>query len=140
LAPDAEYVAYDVDGELIAFLDAFLPLVPVRGRAEVRDVVRHPLTDEADLALVLKALPCLDQLDPAAGARLLDTIAARALLVSFPVRSLGGREKGMAATYEARFAALVAGRGWSVRRFRFATELAFLVEKEPGGGGGGPGA
>jgi 16S rRNA (guanine(1405)-N(7))-methyltransferase len=68
-----------------------------------------------------------------AGARLLDTLAARFVLVSFPVRSLGGREKGMAATYEARFATLVAGRGWSVRRYRFATELAFLVDK--GGGG-----
>lgn len=132
LAPDAEYVAYDVDGDLIAFVDAFLALVPVRGRAEVRDVVRHPPADEADLALVLKALPCLDQLDPAAGARLLDTLAARFVLVSFPVRSLGGREKGMAATYEARFAALVADRGWSVRRHRFATELAFLVDKGVG--------
>jgi hypothetical protein len=36
----------------------------------------------------------------------------------------------MAVNYEARFQELVAGRDWSIRRFAFATELAFLVAKE----------
>jgi hypothetical protein len=35
----------------------------------------------------------------------------------------------MPANYERHFQELVAGRHWTVRRFEFATELAFLVSK-----------
>jgi 16S rRNA (guanine(1405)-N(7))-methyltransferase len=128
-AEGATYLAYDIYADLAGFLDAALPLLGVAGRAEARDVLQRPPAERADLALVLKAIPCLEQLDPAAGARLLAGLDADHVLVSFPVRSLGGRRKGMVANYEARFGALVAGRGWTVRRFQFATELAFLVSK-----------
>ena len=82
------------------------------------------------MALILKTIPCLEQLDKTAGLRLLETIQAEHILVSFPVHSLGGRSKGMVENYEARFHALVQGKRWAIQRFEFATELAFLVTKE----------
>jgi 16S rRNA (guanine(1405)-N(7))-methyltransferase len=127
LAPDAEYVAYDVFPDLATFLNRVLPLLGVRGTAQVADVTAAPPTGHADLALLLKALPCLEQLDAAAGARLLDALDADHVLVTFPVHSLGGRRKGMVATYDARMERLLAGKRWSVARFEFATELAFLL-------------
>lgn len=127
LAGGAEYVAYDVDAAMIAFLQGYFALAPVVGRAAVRDIVADPPAERADLALALKAIPCLEQLDKAAGARLLDALDAPYLLVSFPARSLGGRRRGMAANYGAHFAALIAGRGWEVEEFAFASEVAFLV-------------
>jgi len=129
LAEGAEYHAYDVDRRLIGFLDEFLPIAGVPGGAHVLDVTRHLPDRGADLALVLKAVPCLDQVSPSAVARLLQGLNTPNVLVSFPLRSLGGRIKGMSRTYEARFAELVAGKGWSVRRFAFTTELAFLVTR-----------
>jgi hypothetical protein len=89
-----------------------------------------PPRRQADLALILKTIPCLEQLDKTAGLRLLETIQAEHILVSFPVHSLGGRSKGMVENYEARFHALVQGKRWAIQRFEFATELAFLVTKE----------
>ncbi len=127
LAAAAEYVACDVDGAMVAFLNDFFALTPANGRAEVRDIVADPPRESADLALALKAIPCLEQLDKAAGARLLDALDAPYLLVSFPARSLGGRQRGMTANYGAHFAELIAGRGWAVEEFAFASELAFLV-------------
>lgn len=129
LAGGAEYHAYDVDQSMTGFLSGFLAIANVRGGAQTLDVTRELPDRGADVALLLKAVPCLEQLDPSAGLRLLDGLDSRHLLVSFPVRSLGGRSKGMARTYEARFAELIADRNWSVRRFEFATELAFLVTK-----------
>jgi 16S rRNA (guanine(1405)-N(7))-methyltransferase len=82
-----------------------------------------------DLALVLKTIPCLEHVDKSAGQRLLDGLPARNVLVSFPLRSLGGAQKGMRRTYEGRMKALVEGRPWQVRRFEFPTELAFLVTR-----------
>jgi 16S rRNA (guanine(1405)-N(7))-methyltransferase len=60
--------------------------------------------------------------------RLLDGLQADFLLLSYPVHSLGGRSKGMRATYEKHFAALAAERQWQARCFEFETELAYLIQ------------
>lgn len=129
LAPDAEYIAYDVYPELAAFLDAALPLLGVRGVARVADVTATPPEEHVDVALVLKALPCLEQLDKSASARLLNALNAEYILVTYPVRSLGGKGKGMVATYDAHLRRLVQGRDWTVTRYDFASELAYVIAR-----------
>lgn len=124
-----EYVAYDIYTDQMEFLNAFFALAGFPGRAEARDVISRPPEEPADLALILKTLPCLEAVDRHAATRLLDAVRAPLLLVSFPAQSLGGRRKGMAAHYEARFRALLDKRGWPAERFEFKTELAFLVRK-----------
>ncbi|MGQ9553062.1 MAG: hypothetical protein ACUVWR_03000 [Anaerolineae bacterium] len=105
------------------------PLLSVRGEAGARDIAQSPPTQKADLALVLKTIPCLEQVSKGSGTRLLETIDADYLLVSFPAHSIGGRDKGMAAHYEKGFLQAMHGRPWPVQRFAFASELAFLVWK-----------
>ena len=129
LNEDVEYYGYDVYGDMINFLNEFLLILEVRGEAMTCDIIESPPSRKADIALVLKTLPCLEQIDKSAPLRLLDTINANHLLVSFPIHSLGGRSKGMEVNYEARFQDLIGQRDWSVERFEFATELAFLVDK-----------
>lgn len=123
-----EYIACDIYADLIAFIGEFMSITGIKGTAELRNVIDSPPTRPVDLALILKTLPILEQIDKSAVPRLLDAIQARYLLISYPVHSLGGRSKGMAQNYEAHFRALAAGRNWRVQRFVFATELAFLVE------------
>ncbi|HEU5369687.1 MAG TPA: hypothetical protein VFU69_14540 [Ktedonobacterales bacterium] len=129
LAADAEYYAYDVYEDMADFLNGFLALAQMRGHAEARDVLSRCPDQRANLALLLKALPCLEQLEAGASLRLLEQVNADHLLVSFPARSLGGRQKGMAQHYEARFRQLVADKPWAIKRFEFATEIAFLITK-----------
>src|SRR6266571_2381081 len=129
LERDAEYYASDIDEGLIGFLNEFLRIAPYRGRAQVADATQSCPTVAADVALLLKSLPCLEQIDRSAGLRLLEGVNADHLLVSFPVRSLGGKSKGMVRHYEARFQELVADKNWTVKRFEFWTELAFLVTR-----------
>ena len=136
LAEDAEYYAYDIYLDMMAFISSYFasPAITVghrllTGHGEVLDVVKNVPEQPADLALILKAIPCLEQMDKYAGARLLHQVPASHVLVSFPARSLAGRSKGMLVNYEARFHELVAGTGWPVKRFEFATELAFLISK-----------
>jgi 16S rRNA (guanine(1405)-N(7))-methyltransferase len=129
LAERAEYYAYDIYQDMAEFLNEFLALMHTEGRAEARDVLRHAPEQPADLALLLKAIPCLEQIDAPAVSRLLEYVNARHMLISFPVHSLGGRSKGMSLNYEARFGELVAGKPWQIKRFAFATELAFLISR-----------
>ncbi len=125
------YQAYDVYADAMDFLGESMVLTGWNGRAEVRDVLHDPPVERTDLALLLKTLPCLEQLQKGATTALLDAVQARYLLISYPISSLGGRHKGMVATYDAQFAALQSARGWQATRFLFPTELAFLVEPTP---------
>jgi 16S rRNA (guanine(1405)-N(7))-methyltransferase len=129
LASDAEYHACDIYGDMVEFLNEYLPLAGVQGSAEVTDLTQGCSDRRVDLALLLKTLPCLEQLDAGVGHRLLERIQANHILVSFPVHSLGGRSKGMVTNYEVRFMELVQGRDWLVSRFEFGAELAFLIRK-----------
>lgn len=130
LAPVAHYVACDIYRDLMAFLGPLMRLLGVTGSAQWRDVVHNPPDDEeVDLALLLKAIPCLEQLDKEAGRRLLERLSARHILVSFPVASLGGRGKGMVEHYDAHMRALLLERPWRAERYLFETELAYLVSK-----------
>lgn len=129
LALPGEYYAYDIDRDLMDFLGQFLALLGLGGEARVEDVTRFRPSQPVDLALVLKALPGLEQVEPGSARRLLEELPARCLLVSFPVRSLGGQAKGMAIHYEARFRQWLGPGQGAVQRWEFATELAFLVSR-----------
>jgi len=129
LAPNASYRAVDIFTDQIAFLNDFFALLPVAGRAETRNVLTDCPAEPVDLALILKTIPCLEQMEKDAGRRLLEQVAARHLVISFPSRSLGGREKGMASTYGARFAQLTAGWDAKITRLDFSNELVFVVER-----------
>lgn len=129
LAPGAPYTAYDIYTDMIAFLNGFFAYLGVPGRAEARDVTQFVPPEPVHLALVLKTLPCLEQLDKFAGLRLLEGLQAEFVLMTFPVRSLGGYDKNMRANYEAHLHDLLKGRRWTAQRFEFATELAFLIDR-----------
>ena len=127
LAAGARYYACDVFTDQAAFLNHCFPLLGVDGRAETCDLVHAPGCPQADVALLLKVLPNLEQMEKGAASRLLDAVRAPVLIVSYPAHSLGGRRKGMPSHYAAQFEALAEGRGWRVERMDFATELAFRV-------------
>lgn len=127
LAADAVYTAYDIYADMMAFLGAVFSLAGLNGRAQQRDVLTNPPAEKADLVLILKTFPCLEQIEKGAAAKILDEVNGRHLLITYPAKSLGGRQKGMVATYETQFKQLLDGRGWTYKRFLFETELAFLV-------------
>jgi 16S rRNA (guanine(1405)-N(7))-methyltransferase len=132
LAPGGQYTGWDIYTDLVEFGNRFLAHFQISGGMNVCNVAGGALLPHAqvDLALVLKTIPCLEQLDKSIGPRLLESLPARSLLVSFPSRSLGGRSKGMAQNYEAHFMQLAAGKAWEIRKFEFTGEVAFLVRKE----------
>lgn len=127
LAEHAQYYAYDMYRDMTDFLDEFLTIIHLQGHAQACDVIQSCPTHKVDVAFMLKTIPCLEQVDRSAGLRLLETINADYVIVSFPVHSLGGRKKAMAANYEAHFRELVAHKPWAIERFEFASELVFRI-------------
>jgi 16S rRNA (guanine(1405)-N(7))-methyltransferase len=129
LSGEAAYSAYDIDAERIAFLQRYFDLAGLRGHAHLQDVIIDLPAERADVALLLKSTTCLERQRRGSTLALLDGLDARHIVVTFAVRSLGRREKGMLAHYARTFAEMVEDRPWAVTRLDFQTELVYVVEK-----------
>jgi 16S rRNA (guanine(1405)-N(7))-methyltransferase len=129
LAKDFTYSACDIYSDMTGYLQVFFDHFGINGKASLCDLTQSIPSEHVQLALLLKTIPCLEQVDKSAGRRLLEGLNAETILVSFPAHSLGGRSKGMARNYETHFNELMAGQFWKVERFEFPGELAFLVRK-----------
>lgn len=132
LQGDTRYYACDVYTDMVEFLQGCFDLLDVRGEALACDVLGDLPIPEVQVALLLKSLPCLEQLDREATARLLERIPARRIVVSYPAQSLGGQDKGMIEHYGEAFHEQVAGHAWGIQRHLFGTELVFIVDKTAG--------
>ena len=129
LAADFSYWAYDVYRDLAEFLQAFFTLSATSGRATTLDLLHETPQAQSDVALLFKAIPCLEQVAKETGRRLLEQINAQTLFVSYPVQSLGGRNRGMVQFYTSHFYQMVQNSAWRVERFEFDAELVFRIQK-----------
>ncbi len=129
LTPAAQYFANEIYGDMIGFLTQFFNHVGQPFQGTVTDLTEFVMTEPVDLVLLLKTLPCLEHLDKDIVRKLLTSIKARACIVTFPARSLGGRSKGMPAHYEARFLPIAEACGWQAERHLIGNELAFVLRR-----------
>jgi 16S rRNA (guanine(1405)-N(7))-methyltransferase len=129
LSGSAQYFACDIYLDMLALIESFFIHVNLDGKTSACDLVSAIPIQEVQVAFLLKSIPCLEQMDKRIGIRLLEGIQAEHILVSFPVHSLGGKNKGMQDFYGEHFTAMIKEESWRVREFHFKTELAFLVSK-----------
>jgi 16S rRNA (guanine(1405)-N(7))-methyltransferase len=129
LEETAQYFAYDIDENTIDFINKYLKLTGLKSTALAQDVIVQPPMIEADVALLLKTIPCLEQQEKGCSVRLMEALQAKHIVVSFPVKSVGGKSKGMAENYERMFYNLIRGRDCQVTKLPFETELVFVIYK-----------
>jgi 16S rRNA (guanine(1405)-N(7))-methyltransferase len=127
LSAGSRYIALDIDRERIRFLNRFLCLAELDPLARCQDILVQPPDDAADVALLLKMSPSLERLEPGATLDLIEQLRAPYVVVSFAVKSLGGREKGMVEHYQEQFLGWLHRRHWSAEKLVFESELVFVV-------------
>jgi len=128
LLPDTRYIALDIAADRVHFLNRYLALAGLQPLARCQDLLVHPPDDAADVALLLKMSPSLERQEKGATLRLMEQLRAPFIVVSFAVKSLGGRQKGMVEHYRQQFLGWAAARQWSVEQLLFETELVFIVK------------
>ena len=126
LAPETEYYAMDVDHRLISLANDFFVRMGRSPTAGCRDILVSPPDRKADVVFLLKSIPCLEQQEKGIGARLLRGLHARYAVVSFPVRTLGGRDKGMRRHYERLVTRMVDELGLPVHKMAYPTEIFYI--------------
>jgi len=133
-----EYHPYDIDTRMVALINEFLARIGRPPTAQCCDLLVSMPPRTADVALLLKSLPCLEQQERDAGLRLLPQIPARYIVASFPARSLGAREKGMVQHYDAYLRDLADTLNYSLWQRQFPSESFYILEK-PSDSAGDPG-
>ncbi len=129
LAGGCRYEAWEVDDRLVTLLNGTLPALLPGARAVSRDVLGSAALPEADLVWLLKSLPSLDQQERGAGKALLGRLRAKAVVVSFPARTLGGRDVGMAVTYAKTWEPVFREAGWIAVPLAVPAETAYLLTR-----------
>lgn len=129
-APGIRYVPIDIDADRVRFLNRYLPLAGLKPLARCQDVLSHPPGDAADAALLLKMSPTLERQEPGATLSLIEQLNAPYVVVSFAIKSLGGREKGMVEHYQQQFLGWLKDRQWPAEQLAFDSELVFIVKNE----------
>ena len=125
-----KYAGYDVDHEVSDFMNSLLTLYDLQDCActKIGDVLIDDLPP-ADVYLLLKLIPLLEHQEKNCTLPLLRRVPARDTIVSFPTRSISGRDKGMEAFYRKFFTELISGEGWEYSEMCFDNELVFVVKK-----------
>jgi 16S rRNA (guanine(1405)-N(7))-methyltransferase len=129
VSEDVRYDACDIYSDMTAFINCFFDHIGQTGRAELCDLTQSCPTRRADVAFLLKSVPCLEQLDKQMIPRLLQQIPARHIVVSFPARSLGGHQKGMEKFYSNHFETLVQNLPFTLQNFIFPGEIVYLINR-----------
>lgn len=127
LPPDALYQPLDIDRRLIAAVNHFLERIGRPPTAQCRDILVAPPDVEADVVLLLKVLPSLEQQEKGAGLRLLRGLRARHAVISFPAWAMGGRDKGMAAHYHKYMMQIMNDLAASFEQLDFPNEIFYIV-------------
>ena len=125
---DVRYVGWEIDRRMVELIsDASLSLGG-GVQAHLRDAMLDPPQERFDMIWLLKMLPCLMQQDPDGLRALWERLPAGRLVVSFPLRSLGGRNKGMLRNYSRMMEDLLLDRD-RLRRIELPGELLYLIDR-----------
>lgn len=125
---DCELWALDAGQALVAVLNRFFAAAGRAGfTACSGDALSNAPPGRYDLALVFKFLPLAERLRHGGARALLDSLDARHIVVSFPTRTLGGRNVGMQDNYAQWFQSL-GYPGKVIHSFVLSNELFLIVE------------
>lgn len=124
------YWACDIDQGQMDFLNRYFGMLNLNATARLHDLIHGDPAQvpPADVVLLFKTIPCLEQIQTGIGARLLAGLDCQVAFVSFPTRSLGGRQRGMETHYSEQFSQMLP-QGYVVRRHEFPNELVFRLER-----------
>ena len=122
-------VGIDISGAAVYAVNCFHESYGMPVSAECADVLFPGAipSEHFDMALLFKLLPLLERQETGGATRVMEAIDADWLAVSFPTRTMGGRNVGMAEQYGAWMAGhLPAGRRIAAS-FETRNELFFLL-------------
>jgi 16S rRNA (guanine(1405)-N(7))-methyltransferase len=129
LEPEAEYMAFDIDTRLISVINTFFSYLNRPYRAESADILVSIPGIEADVVFLLKTLPCLEQQEKGVSEKIIKTLKSKYIVLSFPSKSLTGKEKGMETYYNHFISEILERILMDYFRLEYSNEMFYVLSK-----------
>ena len=124
------YYAADIDHSSVDLFNRFFQRCNYQAQAFTNDLLLGLPDVEADTYFLFKTLPCLEQQEKGISLKILRQLAGKQVVVSFPSKSLGGKEKGMYEHYHAFFENLMSELNRNFSEIRLENETVYLIRVE----------
>ena len=126
----SHYTAIDIHTDCVRLVNAFFAARGISGNALAGDILHSVPVEAVDIALLCKILPLLEQQRKGSALRVVGALQAKLFAISFPIRSLSGKNVGMYGTYR-RFMeeTFFAADYRCVFEKEYANELLFVIAR-----------
>ncbi len=126
-----KYIGFDLDGGMIEAIDSSLSTLNAPEEIAVNqgDILSDP-AGETDLLLMFKLYTLLDRQEDCSGFRILQEWKYKNAVISFPIKSLSGRDVGMEENYSVKFENDLSGSDLRIReKLKLGNEMYFIVSR-----------
>lgn len=125
-----EYLAYDVEKRGIELLNACFTKLKIAYKAQEKDVALNNDFEECDVVFMFKLLPLLEQQKKGSSVELVKKLKTKKLCITYPTRTLSGKNVGMYAKYKKDIEILMAECNLKMLfEKEYKNELLFILEK-----------
>ena len=121
------YHAVDIDARTVLLINRYFVKTGLPPLCECIDVIAKTPRQCADTAFLFKLMPVIENQKPGRGFELLNELKTKYAVVTYPLKSLGGREKGMGRQYASVFEGLAGERHKIIGKASFKNELVYIL-------------
>jgi len=129
LPKNTEYTAYDIDTGEIKFIDDVFSLLKIQKAKAIVGDLFIDLPQKTDVVFMFKVLPLLEKQQHGSAIEIIEKQKCRYLVVSFPTKSISGKERGMIGFYCEQFEKSAKTSGWHAEKLLFPQEIVFVVKR-----------
>ncbi len=129
LKQGTEYIAWEIDERIVDLVNGYFERSGINGRVELKDVLVDVPDYEVDVVFLLKMVPSLEQQEAGSSRKLIESLKAKWVVVSYPTASIGGAEKGMRENYEDMMEGVIEGMDVGIEKVEFDEEIFWLLRK-----------
>lgn len=122
------YTALDIDTRLAEIINTFFDKKAMKNsQAYCEDIFCFNNSTHYDVAYVFKTLPCLEQQEKYSSKKLLLSLKADKAVVTFPLKSVSGKNKGMLEYYSSFAEELFSSLGCKYTSFQIENEIVYVA-------------
>ena len=122
--------AYEINGETVELLNLYFEKSGRDYSAQTADAVTQTPSGHFDTVFLFKLLPVLQQQKKGRAFTVLNELDFDTAVISFPLKSLSGKEKGMSGHYSAFFEEGLPDNFTILRKEEIGNELFYVIKNE----------
>lgn len=124
-----KYFAYDIDSSLINLINQFFVKINFQPLAKTQDVIFNPPKEAVDITFVFKFLPIIEKIKRSYILEFLKGLQSQYIVISFPSKSISGKEKGMIRHYREFYLKKIKENFSIVSEFSSKNEIFIILNK-----------